>query len=437
MKRSLWILTLCGALLAGCAGGSGGKKDNSPDLKQENASNTTPDVWDCGQFVPPNGYEQETAFADANDPDGTQKATDSARNRLIERLCGSGSNCDALSAGSSIWKTGKGGGKVCSMVVIDRVDVDKWRKAATSAANLDKDLVNAAAELLTEKLGGRKKPNVAVHQVIDGGVPGGERAEWLGGRMNRALDKAGAQVREIPRSWNGKGFPRGVDILIEGKTASRTEQQKNIVEVIWKARVFDRSGTILKTAKAVSFPADAAPELTTVVEALPPSDPSLSVRIESGHSGGGLCIGEQTQLWLHSAENLYVRVFDLYGQDGALLLYPNPDKPDGKILAGETIPLGGSGGFEAVPSPGSEVERFLVIAAPSQKALGRFKDYKGYCRVPSHLASQLHKAQGIPKGARAASDGFRLNKGDQCSEGPDAATRKAQFEALMGLPECQ
>lgn len=444
MKHLAYALG-CGALAASLAGCPGA--DPRPDPPPGGEVVTPPPAggggageakgWDCeGDLVPPTGYEQETAFVSVTDGGGLQEATELARRRLVGRLCGAGSNCDALSSRSVVWKTGQGPQKACAMVVIEGREVDDWRRDATSLEKLGADLEKAAGELLA---GARtdKKPSVAIDKIIDGGVAGGERANWLGARMTRAFNKVGAQVREVPASWGGKGFPPGVDALISARTTIRNERQRTVVEVIWEARLAGKDGASVISSEPVIFPADAAPALTSVVEALPPSDPNLSVRLETRHSGGGLCLGEQTQLWLYSQSDLHVRVFDLYGKDGALLLFPNPDRPDGRVRAGEQLPLGGAGGFEAVPAPGFEVERFLVIGAPTEAALGRYAAMKGYCRLGTSLGAQLHAAKGFPPGAKAASDGFRLITGGECPAPPGAEKQAEMIQGLNALPECQ
>ncbi len=410
--------------------------DPEPDLKDQGASAPDqggPPEWDCqGNLVPPTGWEQETAFESASTPNAVQAATDAARRKLLDRLCGGGSNCDALDARIRPWKTGQGARDACVMVVIEAADLDEWRRQSTSLDGLDQSLGRAAAELLE----GRKAPSVAIDKIIDSGAAGGDRAEWLEGRMARALRQAGGAVREIPRAWDGRDLPPGVDVVVSAVAAPRAEQQRAVIEVIWSARVRGPRGVEIVTAAALNFPADAAPSTGAVAAALPPSDPDLSVRLEA-QRGGSLCLGERTQLWLASKHEAHVRVFDLYGDRGALLLFPNEDHPDDRVRAGESIALGGDLGFEAIPAPGSEVERFLVIASPSPKGLGRFEAMSGYCRVPEEVAARLHRGESIPSGARAASDSFRLIARDNCPSAPTLADRQGQARALDSLPVCK
>ena len=414
------------------------KEDPEPDGKgtqQQGLGEGDPDAWRCsGNLVPPTGWIQETAFVDLSEPNPDQKAVDIARSKLVGRLCGGGSNCDSLAARVDPWKQGRDTSRACAMVTIKSASVEEWRKAATSVKGLDAALDVAAAELLGDKAG--KSPRVAIDKIVDGGVPGGERAEWLASRMGRALNTAGASVVSLPESWNGQGVPNGVDALISARSFERTESQRSVVEVTWVAKVRKGRTVSLRSAKPVLVPVDAAPPMNSAVTLFPPSDPRLTVHVESNRAGGGLCIGEETQVWLTADEALHVRVFDLYGEDGAVLLFPNSDRPDGRIDKNETIALGGDRKFEAVPVPNSEVERFLVIGAKTKKGLGRFESWSGYCKVPSDVAKQLHDGKGLPRGARASSDGFRLIDGAACST-PVSDKKREELEAqLKSLGEC-
>jgi len=392
------------------------------------------DAWTCsGNLVPPTGWLQETAFVKLTEPDAAQKAVDLARSRLVNRLCGGASNCDDLHARVDPWKQGADGAQACAMVTIKASTVEAWRQSATSLKGLDETLDAAARELVGALVDAKKTPTVAIDKVIDSGVPGGERAEWLAGRMSGALNRAGARVVPAPPDWNGQGLPRAIDVVVNARAFERTEAQKAVVEVTWVARVASGKTQSLISAKPVTFPVDAAPAMTSAVTLFPPNDPGLSVRIESGHPGGGLCIGEETQVWLASDADLNVRVFDLYGSDGALLLFPNSDHPDGRVRKGESLSLGV---FKAVPAPNTEVERFLVVAAPNARDLGRFKDWSGTCRVPTDVASQLHDGKGVPRGSRSSSDGFRLITDATCTTPVSDAERKELIGQLSALPDC-
>lgn len=411
-----------GQTLDGGGGGGGGGDAAKPGTG-----------WDCsGTLVPPTGWLQETATVSRSEPDAGQRAVDLARGRLVSRLCGGGSNCDALAARVDPWKRGESATEVCAMVTIEAAEVERWRKASTTVERLDTDLEGAAKALVGEKAGVK----VVIGGIVDAGVPGGARAEWLAGRMNRALGAVGARVLLAPKEWDGSGLPSGVDVVIQATTVERSEGQTAVVEVLWTALVRSGRSVEVRTASAVTFARDAAPAMTSAVTLFPPNDPGLKVRLSTSHPGGGLCIGETTQLFMTSDADLHVRVFDLYGEDGALLLFPNAERPDGRVRKGETIKLGGEAGFQAVPVPGSEVERFLVIAAPREEGLGRYKGWKDTCRVPQDVAAQLHRAQGLPQGSRSSSDGFRLISGSECRWRISDAERASLEEQLREVPLC-
>lgn len=446
--RRAALVAWCVGLGAACTSPDPKPDPNPTDLTSNNlGGDPKPDgakpdgakpEWNCaGNLTPPTGWEQETAFADGVGGGPTQQASDTARSRLLTRLCSGASGCDDLERIITVWKTGQGEGKVCAMAVAEAGPLREWRESATSLGKLDASLEGVAKELLGGRLAEGKRPKVAIDKILDGGAPGGLRAEWLGKRMTRALNKAGASVLDVPQGWNGRGLPPGVEVLVTATTVTRSESGVPVVEVSWEAKAQEKGGLGRLVADAVTFPAAAAPAMESPVPPIPPSDSKLTVRVESRHSGGGLCLGERTQLWLYSEADLDVRVFDLYGKDGAFLLFPNPDRPDGRVRAGETIPLGGEGGFEAIPAPGFEVERFLVLAAPAAKGLGRYQNSKGYCRVPAHLAAQLHNGQGFPAGAKAASDGFRIAQNRECPAAPSLDEQKKMSEALLAFPECQ
>ncbi len=443
--RALVLFSMlgCGFWLASCASAPD-PTDNAPDAN--NGASQKPVVplegvalgkdgkpaWDCQKQVPPTGYLQETVFEDTRSTNPLQKAQDTARSRLLSRLCGGGSNCDALEADITPWKIGQSGAQVCTMVVIKKAAVERWKKDSTSVAKLDDALLRAAKELV----GSRKKTQITFGKVVDDGSAGGARAEWLVARMQRALTRAGATVSPNPPNAKTGAHPRDVDMIVRGRSFSRIEQQKAVVEVHWQGWVRNGKRSDVRSSEPVIFAADAAPQMNSPAPELPTGDGSLSVTLESRRSGS-LCLGEKTQLWLKSDEELHVRVFDLYGKDGALLLFPNEDRPDDTIRAGEIIPLGGDKGFEAVPVPGSEVERFIVIASKSAKKLGRFSSWNGYCRVPTHIAAQLHKGQGFPAGSKVTSDSFRLAQHSDCPEPPGAQVRQQMAQQLDALPECR
>lgn len=432
MRRQTGSIALLGAVVAlgaSCGGPQTPPPDPAPDHKATSpALPPAAGGWDCtGKLVPPTGWLQDTAFDDAG---SVEAASDKARQILLERTCAGAPDCSALQSKITIWETGQGGGRACAMAVIEDADVQRFR-ASLNVGGLEEALREVARELV----GKRGKARVAIDKIIDGGAAGGARARWLEQRMARAFGEVGAQVVEVPRDWNGQGLPPGVDMVAGATIEERVEGERKVAEAVLSARVKGGGGIERLLGSPVTFPTAAAPDGGEPAVTLPPSSPELSVRLESSRAGG-LCLGERTQLWLYASEEAHVRVYDLYGAEGALLIFPNEDMSDDRVPAGKPIPLGGKLGFEAMPVPGSEVERFLVVAAPTREGLGKLGKARGYCRVEPTLARQLHRAEGLPQGTRAASDSFRLVQGEDCPAPPAAQTRQGVAVALDSLPIC-
>jgi hypothetical protein len=388
------------------------------------------ETWRCGgELVPPSGWQQETAFADASGANSRDQASSVAAAKLVKRLCATagGTGCDYLTAHTRLWKTGTNGKDVCAMAVIKSEDLAEWGAMTSATAALDDKLRSAAAEILTGVASTRR---VAVDQVVDLGVPGGPRAEWLRARMDRFLGQRAALV-EVPKGWAGEGVPPGVDVVVRASLVSRVEQGVQTVESTWTARFRDGH----KVASApVTFAEQAGPPPPTRALAALPESKGLSVRLDSDR-GGSLCPGERSQIWLKSDTAAYVRVFDLYGAGEALVTFPSVDQPAARVEAGQTVALGGPSGFEATPVPGSEQERFFVVAAPTEQALGRLAAARGECRVPKDLALQLWTGQGIPPGVKTATTGYRITTGGTCpaARGPAG---EGVVQALAAIPVC-
>lgn len=379
-------------------------------------------------LVPPNGWQQETAFQASNVDGARQAASDAATAKLRDRLCGQEGGCDFLQSRIRNWKMGSSATEVCAMAVIAREDLDEWRRVATSLRTLDDGLAAAAKDLLGAKAGHRV---VAVDRIRDMGVPGGTRAEWLKARMERQLQKY-AVVSSAPKGWAGDTVPSGIDVIVSAIVTERNEDQIPIVETDWVS--ITRGGGKLQ-AGAITFPQIAAPPFVGASVDTPQDSAGLSLRMDSQRAGS-LCFGERTQVWLKSDATMNVRVINLYGDSDALLLFPNDEQPSGIVEKGKTVPMGGKLGFEAVPVPGSDLERFLVIGAPGKEGLGVFKSAQGTCRIPKDLARQLHHGAGLPAGIKQAWTGYRLVSGPGCSE-PEDRRRQGVVEALASVPECK
>jgi hypothetical protein len=393
----------------------------------------TGDNWTCGgELVPPTGWQQETAFETTKHADARERARDVAIAKLIERLCaaGDGVNCGYLKSRVQLWKTGSNGDDVCAMAVIKSADFQEWNNLVGTTKELDSKLEAAAVQLLK---GRQQSFRFAIDTVKDLGVPGGLRADWLRARMERALQKH-ATMKRIPKGWAGDGVPPGIDAVARCEMFARQENSVPTLEAVWNAT--DRQGQTV-TSDTVTFPESAAPPIIPAphAPATYPESEGISVRLDTLR-GGSICAGERTQLWLKSKEQLYVRVFNLYGNGEALVLFPNNEQAVSLVPANRSLALGGPMGFEAVPVPGSEQEQFLVIGARSEAALGRFIDAKGPCRVTPDMAQELYAAKGISDTLKVATTGYRLTSGSDCPPTPATAKRDGVARAVKALPIC-
>ncbi len=392
---------------------------------------TTADNWRCGgELVPPTGWQQETAFEDGVSGKSRESASQKAATKLLQRLCPSATECEALASYVRTWKTGSNGQASCAMAVVSDADLADWRERRATLGELDKKLAVVSDELLQ---GAASNVRLTVDRVRDGGVPGGARADWLRSRIERFLQKKGT-VTDPPKGWAGDGVPTGLDVVVRGDIVRRPELGVSMLESNWYA--VDRAGRKVRASPAI-FPEQASPApggKPSEVEVV--EDDSLSVRMDAMR-GGSLCAGDRTQIWLRAKEPFHVRVFNLYGDHEALLVLPRDDDPRSLIPANQTVPIGGRLGFEAVPVPGHDEEQFLVIAARSEAALGPFKSARGLCRVGATVAKQLHEARGFPAGTKTAVTGYRLAKRSECAASSDSGgSREGVVAAIQSLPTC-
>ncbi len=376
-----------------------------------------PAAWTCaGHLVPPTGYLQETRFGD---PGAVDRVGREAMQALRAKVCGA--DCGPLEASFSLWKTGEGGGRACAMAVVKQAAVEAWRAEALSTEALDLALARAARAVARDLPKGARGQ---VGRIDDAGAPGGTRVRWLMPRLLRALQEAGVAMTDPPAGWDGRSVPAGWTIVVSGTLTPRSERGLPVLELAIEGRVREGGGVVVRAGEPVVFPAAVAPYVDAAFPAGPPSDPGLRIAVQ-GAAGGGLCGGQRTHVTLQSDAPADVRVFDLYGDGEALLLHAGP------VPAGTPVPLGDPAGFEALPVPGHDAERFLVVAGD----FGALGKAAAPCRVPSGLARSLHRFEGLPAGARVAHDGFRIYDGPPCAPLPEA--RRAEIaRQLREVPPC-
>lgn len=362
--------------------------------------------------------------------------------------------CAFLASKIEPWKTGSSEREICASAVVKSAYVDEWQRIATDLDGFDQRLAATAEELLkaaaaslprTNKHGASstspsRPPQIALVAVYDDNgvdprqnqLPGGLRADWVAARFRATFAPLGG-LTKLPKGWvDGEGPPVGYDLVVVGHMFKRTTVTLPVVEVSWTATTVD--GRQIESSSG-SFPEAAAPSPPATHPPILPTSSGLHLSMDSDHAGS-ICAGETTQLWLKSSEQLHVRVFDLYGEDGAMLVFPPDPSQSDVVPAGRTIPLGDEKGFEAIPAPNSEEERYIVLAAPTLAGLGRFAAANAFCRLSPAEGNALHRGESIPPGAKVAVTGYRLLQGSSCPQPPSAEHLKAANDAIARLPLC-
>ncbi|MBX3206688.1 MAG: hypothetical protein KF764_16585 [Labilithrix sp.] len=326
-----------------------------------------------------------------------------------------------------------------------RQHIEEWTRLASDLAAFDSKLVADAAQFIqaSASRAGRRPiagpARIALAAVYDdhdvgpsrNQLAGGRRADWLASRFKTGFTSIGG-VLPRPKAWAApEPAPDGFDLVVVGRLFKRGGVQMPRVDVSWTGYAPD--GRQLEISSG-SFPEAAAPRPPPTPPPALPTSEGLFLSMDSDHHGS-ICAGETTQLWLKTTETLHVRVFDLYGTDGAILLFPTQGRSD-VVSAGKTIPLGDESGFEAFPLPGMEDERYLVIASPTPAGLGRFAAVKETCRLAPAEGDALHRGANLPPGARTAVTGYRVLTGGSCPRPPSAERQKAALSALARVPIC-
>lgn len=418
----------------GAAGTSEGSSDRAQQAAATGPSNDEPgDESAClGRLTPPRGaggasYIQETVFSST---DGIEQVKQTARTELRDRLC-QGILCSMIDQNINIWKSEEDGGYRCVMAVIKKAHLDEWvARVETQLGERLADRAGVVVERFKEDLG--RPPRVAIAKIPDQGIPGGPRSEWLYGNLQYALEQASAEVVPLQPNWSGQGIPHKVDGVVLA-TISDLGGAEAMMEVRWKIKSADR----VFSAEAVSFPQVVAPDVNdaTFLPALNIGSDKVSIHFDA-REGGGLCNGQNTELWLETTEDLYVRVINLYGKVGGLVIFPVQEGDDDLVEAGQPVSLGK---FDAMKTGEIGVERFLVLASPTREGLGKFAAADHFCRLMPTMAREMQYGRDLPEGEglELTETGFRLMSGEECSEFSVseqklAATRKA----LQSAPKC-
>lgn len=391
------------------------------------------------------GWRTEIAFVPAQSTNPFEMAMRGAQDKLRTKICvnqdtdrAAADACSFLASKIEPWKTGQNERDVCASAVIKGESIREWSALTTDLQAFDMKLAEAAKRFVGAA--SSKRLHVALAAVYDDSgvdanqnqLPGGRRADWLAARFRSVLSST-ATIEAPPKGWSTEVKARPpLDIVVVGRMWKHTGVGVPMVDVSWSGYFAD--GHQLESPSG-SFPEAAAPSPPATTPPPIPVTPGLYISMDSDHAGS-ICAGETTQLWLKSNEELFVRVFDLWGKDGAMLVYPPDPATPGKIPANQTIPLGDAKGFEAIPVAGSEEERYVAIGSPTLAGLGRFAAARGYCRLPANEAASLARKESYPPGAKIAVTGYRLLSGKTCPAAPSAAHLKAAERALERLPSC-
>lgn len=389
-----------------------------------------PDVC-TGNLVPPSGYRQETAYTPLTETNPFDQAAQTARERLAKSICvGQEERCDEALSLVTIWRRGQDTRQACVMAVAKQEEIERFLDGPRAELRDQLQSIGAqiARRMRDEPRDGR--PAVILDTIEDHGVNGGPRAEWMHRELLNALAQFPLDVREPPLSWSGLRAQRGQGI-IRGELNS-LPGASGVLEISWRLHLMDNRQAGLGS---IEFPEAILPELDqrVYVPQLPPSSDEVSLHLDS-RPGGGLCNGQETELWLETNEPLVVRVLNLYGGGGA-----------GTVIfssGSDTLPphqLVSLGKFVAMKTSEIPVERFVVLAAPTLEELGNFAgiDAGSFCRLPGSMSSQMHRGEGFPPEAMPwfySLDYQLMTTEESC--GPAAENLRANTDFLATLPLC-
>lgn len=434
--KRLGVLCALGAALCGASGCGGDKDVKKPDQgAQVQAPKGDPSAC-VRQLIPPTGYQQETSFEPEATPNALEVAQERAKARLRDRLC-QGHRCDEIARQIKGWEPRQGGGIVCVMAVVRDAEVQDFLR---SEQERFEESLRGKAQTIVARVAqhsGQKVPVFAVDIVRDRGVPGGELAEWVVDRTRQALSATGATLTRLPAGWGGATLPAGVHGVLRGKiTAVKSERGQDVMfEVHWDVLYGDNAEF---SPAVVRFPQQIGPAIDPNTRMPEPEDARLLKQDQvalhlDAKEGGGLCEGQETELFVETRQPLYVRVLGVSGDaEVGMLLWAS----DGPVQPGRALSLGK---FLVTSATRVPVERFIVVAAPTAEGLGAYAPARDVCRLPVPLTAELHRGIGLPTGPKsyAYSTGYRVASGKDCAAiKPDAAAVAEARAYIDGLALC-
>lgn len=399
------------------------------------------EVLDCDRPAPPTGgFDYEIGFADGSVGNADQRAFEAAREQLRRRLCGERLDCTEVMAEVKRWTSGGARGQRCVMATVLKSHVRGWLARSASAEPLDLALAERARHLFDEvqsRRGGPAKvrpPTAVLGQVLDGGVVGGARAMWVAGRVEQALKSAGFRLVEVVERRARGAFDVSVGVHLHERGEGRVEILEVGLRGLWGEEVLRLEPAWCGLDAVRTLAGGSQRGLGKRRELF--GDPGLRLEVETGQ-GGKLCEGDKTQIHLTTDKSVHVRVIDLYSREGGLVIFPNEWVTDDKVAGGQTVPLGGKSAFDVMMVPGSEEERYIVLAAERREDLGPWAKLSGTCRLAPEVVERLLDMDrvALPARVRAAETGFRVVR-DGCGAPPSEEKKARLLADLMAVRAC-
>jgi hypothetical protein len=413
-----------------------GRATGAASAPNESASAGTSqpsDESEClGKLQPPrgaggSGYLQETVVSAT---ESAEDVADQAREKLQQRVC-QGMYCAFIDQHIQDWKIEQSKGYRCAMAVVKVEHRREWKRRVET--RLSARLAKGAKKVVQKlRSGAGAPPRVSIHEIVDYGVAGGVRAEWLHSHMSKAFDDASAHMRSIDPTWSGHGIPENVDAYVNATIIPMRGHEKTF-EVQWKLHTLNR----VIPGPSVRFPAAVAPDVENAVRLTPLQVRSDKVGIHfDARAGGGLCHGQKTRLLIEADERMHVRVINLYGRNQGTVIYPATRQQSDVIKPGQPVNIGQ---FTAIKTGDLDGERFLVIAAEDKDDLGKFASLDRFCRLPSSMAGKFQRGKQLPSGdgLELTATSYRLVDDDVC-KGASVSQRdiRRTKQALASAPDC-
>ncbi|MCC6899125.1 MAG: hypothetical protein IT377_09130 [Polyangiaceae bacterium] len=337
-------------------------------------------------------YLFEMGYAPRTAPDPFSAARRDAEARFERRLCANRFDCAPIREHMKPGGQGLSTSQVCYRVVALRDDVQAALARVASIEPLEVGLEAAARELADElKRLGRGR-TIVVGGVTDRGARGGDRSDWTRHLIERAFARSGLTVKKPRRDRLGQLVPYGAMVVLFAELSERGDRGARVFEARLTAEVGDGVRLPLSPAScgldAVVGAGVASPDGIAGSRPSRLDDPAIDLVLDTGDDGQ-ICEGDTTQIHVTTTRPLHVRVFDIFGRDG-LAVFPNAHFATDIVRPDKPQPLGGPNGFVMIMSPGTDHERYLVIAGETPSDLGPWARFKDYCRLrPEQLSALL------------------------------------------------